>query len=246
MSKKKSLEQFLSEAKEKHGDKYDYSKVVWVDSHTPVTIICPVHGEFKQTPKAHSVSGYGCNKCAIELRAKNNRKTTDEFIEKAKKKHGDLYDYSPTVYTTAHDDVVIICKKHGPFKQKAYLHLNGEGCPECNNSHLETEVKLLLEKNKINFIQHYHREELGKMEIDFFLPDKNIGIECQGKQHFGFGGWGNRLDEVFERDKRKNEICSLIGVKLIYYGRNRYFKNINGLYDNYFTNVHDLSLELSK
>ena len=50
---------FIENAKKVHGDKYDYSKVQYVDSDTKVCIVCPIHGEFEQFPGNH-LRGYGC------------------------------------------------------------------------------------------------------------------------------------------------------------------------------------------
>ena len=58
-NKNLTKESFIEEARKVHGDKYDYSKVDYVDAHTPITIICPNHGEFEQTPNSH-LSGHGC------------------------------------------------------------------------------------------------------------------------------------------------------------------------------------------
>lgn len=240
MSKKKTFKEFLKEARAKHGEKYDYSKVNWVDSHTPIEIVCPVHGSFIQLAKRHTSNGCGCNKCAIEYRAKLNCKKTEDFIASARKKHGDLYDYSKSIYTRSHDDIIIICPKHGEFIQKAYLHLNGEGCPICRNSHLENEIRNLLDDMHIKYEQHYHTDFLGKLELDFFIPEKNIGIECQGKQHFGAGGWGDGFSSIFENDRLKKRLCEENNVKLIYYGRRNYFKNINSLYDDICFNLNDV------
>lgn len=46
-------EEFVKKARNVHGDKYDYSKVVYVNAKTNVKIICPIHGEFLQTPDKH-------------------------------------------------------------------------------------------------------------------------------------------------------------------------------------------------
>jgi hypothetical protein len=60
MNKKSKItsDEFIKRAKEVHGEKYDYSKVKYVDGITKVTIICPEHGEFMQTPVAH-LKGHG-------------------------------------------------------------------------------------------------------------------------------------------------------------------------------------------
>ena len=92
MSKKKTTEEFIKEAKEKHGNKYDYSKVEYINNHTKVCIICPEHGEFWQFPQDH-LKGRGCICCAGVKKL-----TTSDFIEQAKKIHGDKYDYSKVIY----------------------------------------------------------------------------------------------------------------------------------------------------
>lgn len=63
-SVRKTTEQFIAEAKAVHGDKYDYSKVEYVNTHTKVCIICPKHGEFWQEAKSH-LQGRGCFKCFL-------------------------------------------------------------------------------------------------------------------------------------------------------------------------------------
>ncbi len=62
MSKKIKIEEFIEKANIVHNNKFDYSKVEYVNNHTKVCIICPEHGEFWQTPKLH-LRGDGCKKC---------------------------------------------------------------------------------------------------------------------------------------------------------------------------------------
>ena len=109
MPKKKTKEEFIKEATEKHEGKYDYSKVDYVNSKTKVCIICsePEHGEFWQTPYGH-LSGRGCKKCANEANGERCRSSKEEFIKKARKVHGDKYDYSKVEYVNARAKVCII------------------------------------------------------------------------------------------------------------------------------------------
>lgn len=123
---------FIAKAKSKFGDYYDYSKVNYIDSQTHVTIICPKHGEFRQTPAGHLASKCPCLKCSYEHRAKDKTKTTEQFIEAARKKHGDKYDYSLVDYKGNDNYVEIKCNSCGrTFKQRPYSHLEGCGCPYC-------------------------------------------------------------------------------------------------------------------
>ena len=63
---------------------------------------------------------------------RNNKPlTTEEFIARAKAKHGDKYDYSKSVYTRAKNKLTITCKTHGDFQQEAFSHMSGCGCELC-------------------------------------------------------------------------------------------------------------------
>ena len=121
-------EAFIKRARAKHGDKYDYSKVNYVNGDTKVEIICPIHGAFWQTPHnhLHGKKGRGCPICG-----KNKPNTTETFIKKARKVHGNKYDYSKVKFTRNRDKVEIICPIHGAFWREANSHLQGHGCPKC-------------------------------------------------------------------------------------------------------------------
>ena len=127
MSKKKTTVEFINEARKVHGEKYDYSKVEYRNNREKVIIICPEHGEFLQSPEKH-LSGQGCPACGG-----TKKNTTDIFIEKARKVHGEKYDYSKVEYTTNKKKVCIICPEHGEFWQDPHNHLKGKGCPVCGD-----------------------------------------------------------------------------------------------------------------
>lgn len=115
---------FIKRAKGRHGDKYDYSKVVFTGIHNNVTIKCNTCGqETEQRPSNH-LRSKGCKIC-------NNSTTTNKFIEEANKVHGSKYVYSKVHCVTSKDTVSIVCKDHGVFQQVAKSHLQGQGCPDC-------------------------------------------------------------------------------------------------------------------
>lgn len=214
---------FISESKNIHHNKYDYSKVNYINAHTKVCIICPEHGDFYQMP-THHISGKGCPLCGNEKSSILRRSNTNDFIIKSIEIHTDKYDYSKCDYSTARDRVCIICPKHGEFWQMPYHHLAGCGCPKCNSSRLEEEIRnILLDKN-IDFEEQKRFEWLGKQTLDFYLPQYNIAIECQGIQHFEpiehFGG-EDALFETMQRDEKKLHLCEKNGLKLIYYLENK-------------------------
>lgn len=144
--KRLTTEEFIQQARKIHGDKYDYSKVDYVNCRTKVCIICPKHGEFWQTSQKHIVRAHGCPHCGG-----SEKLTTAQFIEKARLQHGDFYDYSETKYVDNRTKVKIICPKHGPFEQTPSNHLAGHKCKGCADE--ERYVKSQRD-NYINFLKY--------------------------------------------------------------------------------------------
>ena len=234
--------EFIEKAKKVHGEKYNYSKVKYVNTMTKVCIICPIHGEFLQTPNKH-LSGNNCPKCSHQ----SYLHTTDSFIKEAKKIHGDKYDYSKVNYINSHTKVCIICKEHGEFWQTPNAHLRGKGCKSCRESHLEREIRVVLSDNNIMFLIGKHFDWLGKQHLDFYLPEYNIAIECQGEQHFIKANKFNRkktLNEIISQDVLKNNLCKENNIKLLYYTSpliDSLAKEKNSIYDNIlFTSRNDI------
>ena len=245
MSKKKTTEEFIEEIKKIHGNKYDYSKINYVNNKTKVCIVCPKHGEFWQRPDKIINRHDGCEKCSYEYRSSIFRKKQDDFIKDAVKIHGNKYDYSKTFYHKSSDKICIICPKHGEFWQIANDHIRGSGCPVCKQSNLEKEIINRLNIEDIKYIYqcgHDIFSWLGRQTLDFYLPDYNIAIECQGRQHFQpiehFGGKLG-LKACIERDKNKKMLCDKNGIKLKYYATdfriirdNTFFDDIDELLNN--------------
>ena len=72
---------------------------------------------------------------------------TKEFIEKAKKVHGNKYDYSKVKYVNTNIKVKIICREHGIFEQTPEAHYRlRQGCPICNSLVTESEIRDLVTK----------------------------------------------------------------------------------------------------
>lgn len=118
-----------------HGDKYNYSKVVYKNAITKVIVTCPLHGDFDQTPNCH-IRGRGCRVCATTRNAQNkNREFAENFVISAQEKHGDRYDYSESVYVSSMDKIIIICRLHGKFEQTPDSHLQGKGCSFCGGNY---------------------------------------------------------------------------------------------------------------
>ena len=243
---RKTTEQCINDFKKVHGEKYDYSFVDYIANNKKVKIICPIHGEFQQTPSAHLL-GCGCPKCGKESSNKKLSKRfslgTENFILKAREKHKDSYSYDKTIYVNTYTKVVITCPKHGDFFQLPHNHLKGYGCPKCKLSQLEKEVETILSETNTEFEQQKKFKWLGRQSLDFYLPKYNIAIECQGEQHFKpinhFGGI-KKFNYTIALDKQKQRLCNENGVKLLYYSHNDY-----GCKDEIITNKTNL-LEIIK
>ena len=131
--KKITTHEFITRANMIHNLKFDYTKVMLVNTKTKVIITCPVHGDFKQTPNSH-LRGDGCNKCGIIVTNQSNTQSKESFIEKAHKVHNNFYSYDKMTYTTVHHKLLITCPLHGDFLQQGNTHLAGSGCRICGKA----------------------------------------------------------------------------------------------------------------
>ena len=202
----KTTEDFIKEAVTVHGDKYDYSKVVYVGSKSYVNIICNTHGVFSQSPNSHLL-GRGCGYCGGNVKL-----TTEQFINKSKVVHGELYDYSKTVYGSSNtESVTIICKEHGEFLQRPMDHLEGCGCTNCTSfGGAEQELRDYVESLGVETTKD--KIILEGKEIDIFIPTHNIGFEFNGL----FWHSEKRAKKPKIQHKYKTDLARTKGVKLIH------------------------------
>lgn len=203
-TKRKTREQFIIEAVSVHGNLYDYSKVVYKNNITKVCIICPIHGEFWQTPKQH-LRGQGCPLCGKKkTRGKSGKfdnskrelwKTirkdyqiseetspqafnTEIVVEFLKEKYGDAYDYSKVNYVRMRDKITLICPKHGEFEKTASALLHDTtGCPIC----IKERKRELFALGKDVFIERAHKLYNGFYNYDrvnYYNNSTNVEIIC--------------------------------------------------------------------
>lgn len=212
---------FVQKAMVIHGDKYSYTMVEYVNVDTPVKILCDIHGCYEQTPYKH-MQGHGCRKCSRESMAKALSRSTADFITEAQKAHGDTYDYSQVNYVNAHTPVMIICKDHGSFWQSPNAHIRSSGCPTCSNPlRGEQMIADVLDNYNISYYRQVSFngcKDERPLWFDFYLPDRKILIEFDGKQHFQPVRWFGGVDS-FKSTKRRDEIKTMFaeqsGLSLI-------------------------------
>ena len=247
-----TIEEFVDKLKTLYGNKFDYSKVNYINTSTPVCLIChekdvtgQEHGEFYPNPNNLLKGGMSCPRCT-----KNIKYTTEEWVGLMQYKYKDKgYDYSKVDYVDAKTKVCIICPKHGEFWQTPHSHDTGKGCPKCRTSTLEVTMENALKEGNINYIAQYKdifkKNRASRQSLDFYLPDYNTGIECQGLQHFikkWYSDKGEKkLTEIEERDIRKRKICADNGINLVYLysKKDKNFVPVNDGYK-YFDNPLEL------
>jgi hypothetical protein len=166
------------------------------------------------------------------IQRNTKKKNTKSFIEDCITKRGDKYNYSLVSYINSKTKVDIICLEHGNFKQMPHSHLSGVGCPKCQESKGEREIRKILEFNNLEYIsQHSFKDCFYKNELrfDFYLPKLNICIEYDGEQHFrpvDFYGGEENFKIQKSRDLIKSNYCNLNNIKLIRISYKDDIKNI--------------------
>jgi len=209
-TEKLSQEEFLLRARGIHGEKYDYSETVYINSRTKVKIGCNQCGRtFYQWPKGHMTSGYF--KCR-----KYPRMSKETFLSKAKQVHGEKYDYSKSIYTHCYIKLEIGCREcdHGTFMQMPTTHLSGSGCPKCKKKTESFVFKTLKDSGydvgKGTDIQINKGVQL-RYDIVMNITDKNGGIikvivEVDGGQHFfSVSAFRQTLEETQQNDMVKQQ-----------------------------------------
>jgi len=109
----------------------------------------------------------------------SKRKTTEEFIERSKIKHGDKYDYSLSNYINAKIKIKIICHKHGIFEQLPSAHVSGQGCKKCYYESEKYDTKLFIEK-----ANSVHKNKYDYSLVDYINNQIEVKIIC--KKHGSF------------------------------------------------------------
>jgi len=163
---KLTTEQFIEKARAIHGDKYDYSKVEYVNAKTKVCIVCKEHGEFWMRPDNFINSKQECPGCWAERRGAIQLLPQEEFIKRAITIHNGLYDYSKVIYSGVKNKVLITCSIHGDFLQTPSNHLKGKGCPYCSGNAKKWNKETCLEEaRKYKYIHDYSIKSSGAYNV---------------------------------------------------------------------------------
>lgn len=166
-----------------HGERYDYSLVNYVDSLTPVTIICKIHGEFQQIPVSHK-QGSGCKECGFKQLAETKTRSDQEWIDKARIVHGYKYNYLRVFREIDLKNRVffhIRCPNGHIFTQRCEHHLQGNGCGSCSSRFSKPQIEWL------NYIAVEEDIQYGQSG-EFKPPGINIFVD----------GYSSETNTIFE------------------------------------------------
>lgn len=211
---------FIKRSREKFGDKYGYDLSTYKNLKSRIFIICPYHGNIPMIANSHLRSRTGCTKCSRNRRRiKKVEIDQKKLIRRIKKLYYNLYKFDKTKVNKS-NYVWIECNKHGKVNCNVRKLLNGRGCPKCKISKSEIQIMVYLEKRKIKY-EHQKKfkecKNIKELPFDFYIPEKNILIEYDGKQHYEpirkFGGKKGYLEQRM-RDNIKNNFCKKVNIEL--------------------------------
>lgn len=158
--KKQSLNQndFINQCNIIHDNKYDYSEIVYYNNHTKIKIICPIHGEFEQTPASHK-KGCGCPECG-KLKLANIR------LKRISDDRNNGVQVVPNFNPKACEILDNISKNTKTHIRHAMNHIDGEFRVNGTPYHVDGYD----EKNNIVYEiyerHHYRKGELRKRDIE--------------------------------------------------------------------------------
>lgn len=236
ISQRIPFKEIIKRISDKHPDYLIDENQNYVNTHTGIIITCPKHGNFKMSPNS-IFNGQGCPKCGKDNMKLKMSNDINWLIKESNRIHGDKYSFEHFIFKNTKTKSYVTCKKHGDFLTSANkLIYSKRGCPHCASSTLETSLKIILEEHKENFIQQYRTKWLKLQSLDFYLPDYNIAIECQGIQHFEpvrFGGISiedakKQFEYVKKLDEQKKKLCKNNNVKILYL---KYDDDLNKFYE---------------
>ena len=202
--------------------------VKYVGAFEKVNVICKTCGEIFLVTPHNLLKGRGCPFCKTDKIIKKLQLKVDEVKKRIDKKFGGKYKLEKIVYRNIDTPIIVTCPIHGDFEQTPYMLFKGHGCYKCGQSALENEIQVFLDSKKIESKYEANKRYfnwLGMQSLDFYLPQYNVAIECQGVQHFKpqhFGGESDedakqKFKETIRLDEQKRRLCEENGVKLLYY-----------------------------
>jgi hypothetical protein len=189
-------------------------------SNTRIKYICPKHGI--QITKIYALTlRHGCKQCQYE-----NQKLSSSYVKKVIEKYGGNILNPEDYIDIKSKNLELICPKCNQIfltSYNSFISVKGQYCPSCSKSQSNGEFKIsnFLNEHKINFISEYcfsDCKDINSLPFDFYLPEINVCIEYQGKQHYEpveFFGGEERFKIQQRHDNIKKKYCKNNNIKFI-------------------------------
>ena len=187
-------EEFINRCKNIHGDKYDYSKSIFISYNDKVTITCKIHGDFKILVNNFLTYSRNCKKCAnIEISKTKLEKGKQKYIKNVKEIYSDLYLFDKLNFNGILNNVTLTCNLHGDFTTVARNVLRGKACPDCypkdyNNFKFKSWKSICLNNKAYLYLLNIYNEEESFFKIGI-TKHKNIN-----RRYSGFSKTGYKLE----------------------------------------------------
>ena len=186
-AKRMPTAEFIRRANLIHNNQYNYDKVNYVNAHTKVTIICPIHGEWNQKPIGHINDSNGCPVCGnLRKGIKKKENSYQKFLVFANKKHQGKYTYVTESFTGITEKMTIVCPVHGEFYQSPDVHKRA-GCQRCGSGPVSESSQQWLDSINIPKEQREVWLEIKnkRIKVDAFDPNTNTVYEYWGDYWHG-------------------------------------------------------------
>ena len=196
----------------------------YIDGNTLIRYICEKHGE--QMVKANYLcDGSGCHGCRLDALSESHKFDISKVRNIIEEVEGNIW-LNPDEYENSSVcNLKIKCRCGNAYitSLSSYIHYNVTKCPKCSNSEskAETTIKTFLINHDILFKQESGFDDcrdINRLPFDFYLPELNVCIEFNGKQHYEiveyFGGEKGFITRQ-RHDKIKDEYCRLNNIKLV-------------------------------
>ena len=212
-------EEFYTRCEKKHNNYYTYPKKDFTDMYSVFSFVCPIHGE-KITKAINHLTGCKCNECALLDIGNSSRLTLEEFLIQARSAHTpNRYNYDKYKYVNFKTKGEIFCNECNKiFFQSPESHVRGHGCPYCFHPDSKWEVEIREFINSLGIKTEKNTSILDGQEIDIYIPDKKIGIECNGIYFHSINGGGKTRNYHFN----KTEKCISKGIQLLHIWENEW------------------------
>lgn len=211
MSKKVTTDDFIKQAKQIHGEKYNYEKTIYVKAKEFLIITCPIHGDFSQRARAHTTNKSGCPSCGA-IRANWSK---EKFVEEILNRCG-VVPYTVIGDYTGTENKILTQNKFGICSSVANNLLKGvipgiESAMDKNEYWINQAIEIhkdLYDYSKVNYINSEEKVKIICKIHGMFLQTPRVHIQGSGCQKCALSTNGEFKTKKY--NEKFNELANVI------------------------------------